>query len=318
MKMIIDNLIKLMKKQQHLHLGRGNKGEVVGIDKSGNVKVTPLFQDESLYLTKVENKGVVTCYNDGVDFGGQWLAFLLCLGGEISFEKEDRCLTFGEDEILVYSGDRPISFSKMTCRDFRGLHFSLQESFMEVGTDQDLDLSITKYWQEEKETLLQGRSWAIRRGNSTFYALANHLFSEFVKNPMDYLHMKRESLEIIQILFESFFRKEELWKRVIKMNEDRQDQGEYTLGELSDHLGMSKYKINQHFLEVHGKTYVEYLRHRKIEEAGAMLLETQKSIIDIAAEIGFENPGKFSAMFKREVGKTPREFRKEGKDNLVP
>jgi AraC-like DNA-binding protein len=46
-----------------------------------------------------------------------------------------------------------------------------------------------------------------------------------------------------------------------------------------------------------------------IEEAKRILLGTNKSISEIAYELGFEYPQYFSKLFKQKTGNTPQEFR---------
>ncbi|MDO5712805.1 MAG: AraC family transcriptional regulator [Tissierellia bacterium] len=310
MKTIIDNLMKIIVRQKDLSVEKGEKGEVIGKSKEGTIKVTPLFQDDSFFVTKIENDGRIECIYDGFELSGNWMEFTLCLEGESTLSKDGDHKYLSRDRVMVYDGSKVLPSCSIIFQDFRGINISLKDKFMEVGIDQDMNLSIAKFWEKEKSQLLLGDSWTLRNGDSTLYTLCNHLFYEVVNTPMDYLHMKRETLEIIQVLFESFFRKEDLWKRILKMNEDL-EEGEYTLGDLSNLLNISKYKINQHFLQVHGRTYSDYMRQRKIETACHLLRDTRNSILDIASEVGFENPGKFSAMFKREVGFTPREYRKK-------
>ena len=38
---------------------------------------------------------------------------------------------------------------------------------------------------------------------------------------------------------------------------------------------------------------------------------TDKSITEIAASVGYENPNKFSSAFKKMFARSPREYRKE-------
>ncbi|MBP5166766.1 MAG: helix-turn-helix transcriptional regulator, partial [Oscillospiraceae bacterium] len=48
---------------------------------------------------------------------------------------------------------------------------------------------------------------------------------------------------------------------------------------------------------------------RRMERAAALLRETDESVGEIAAEIGYSNAGRFSELFKREYGDTPLQYR---------
>lgn len=65
------------------------------------------------------------------------------------------------------------------------------------------------------------------------------------------------------------------------------------------------------FKQFTGRTFSEYLRFLKIEKAKDMLLnnEDNKSIGEIATELGFDDLGYFDRVFKNEVGISPKKFK---------
>ncbi|MCS6969115.1 MAG: helix-turn-helix transcriptional regulator [Cytophagales bacterium] len=58
-----------------------------------------------------------------------------------------------------------------------------------------------------------------------------------------------------------------------------------------------------------GKTAQEYIQLWILQLAKEQLLTTEKSISEIAYELGFEYPQHFTRLFKQKVGYTPTEFR---------
>lgn len=60
-----------------------------------------------------------------------------------------------------------------------------------------------------------------------------------------------------------------------------------------------------------GKSAQEYIRDRLIEEAKSRMRHLDKSITEIAFELGFKYPQHFSRFFKQLTDKTPLEFRQE-------
>ena len=57
-----------------------------------------------------------------------------------------------------------------------------------------------------------------------------------------------------------------------------------------------------------GKTAQEYIHNKIIEVAKIKLYESNKSINQIANELGFKYPQHFTRFFKQQVGSTPKEF----------
>ena len=60
-----------------------------------------------------------------------------------------------------------------------------------------------------------------------------------------------------------------------------------------------------------GKTTLELIHLHIIAEAKNMLVAGERSVADIAYQLGFENPPYFSRMFKKEVGVSPKEYKSQ-------
>ena len=59
-----------------------------------------------------------------------------------------------------------------------------------------------------------------------------------------------------------------------------------------------------------GKTAQEYIQNKLIDLAKELIAGTNKSISEIAYELGFQYSQHFNRVFKKNVGKTPNEYRK--------
>ena len=58
-----------------------------------------------------------------------------------------------------------------------------------------------------------------------------------------------------------------------------------------------------------GKTDLELIHLHVISEAKNMLIASERSISEIAYQLGFENPPQFSRLSRKEVGISPKEFK---------
>jgi two-component system response regulator YesN len=63
------------------------------------------------------------------------------------------------------------------------------------------------------------------------------------------------------------------------------------------------------FKQETGFTFVDHLTTVRIDKAKLLLTTTEKSIAEIAYEVGFNNPNYFSSTFKKLSGMTAKEFR---------
>jgi AraC-like DNA-binding protein len=71
---------------------------------------------------------------------------------------------------------------------------------------------------------------------------------------------------------------------------------------------MSRYHFHRVFSSIYQKTPHQYLTLKRIERAKDLLAEN-KQVIEVCSEVGFESPGSFSVLFKKEIGFAPQYYR---------
>lgn len=84
-----------------------------------------------------------------------------------------------------------------------------------------------------------------------------------------------------------------------------------SLNALSDEFFVTPTYLSKRFKEKTGINLSQYIENLKIEYAKKMLSCSEESISDIAAEVGYMDSNYFSRVFKKQVGRTPSEFRIE-------
>lgn len=82
-----------------------------------------------------------------------------------------------------------------------------------------------------------------------------------------------------------------------------------TVKKIAQQLDISTYKLQKCFKQFENTTVYDYIRRAKIDQSKIFLKESSCAIIDIAQQIGYENPSKFSTTFKSITGYTPTEYR---------
>ncbi len=81
--------------------------------------------------------------------------------------------------------------------------------------------------------------------------------------------------------------------------------------EIAEALGVSRSFLSRCFKEVHGMTILEYLLGVRMKNALRLLNETDLSVNEIAAQVGFNNANYFFRKFKEEFDVTPTQYRTE-------
>lgn len=82
------------------------------------------------------------------------------------------------------------------------------------------------------------------------------------------------------------------------------------VADLSEAIGLSESRLRFLFKEAAGIPLGSYIQNYRINRAMNMLKTTKLSISDISEDAGFGSPQAFSRIFKKEVGQTPRSYRK--------
>ncbi|TDW20051.1 AraC-like DNA-binding protein [Breznakia blatticola] len=83
-----------------------------------------------------------------------------------------------------------------------------------------------------------------------------------------------------------------------------------TLDDLSELTYLSKFYISHAFKRYKGISPISYLIQTRIQHAKKLLESTNKSMAQIATDVGFVSQSHFSQTFKQETNHTPFEYRK--------
>ncbi len=136
---------------------------------------------------------------------------------------------------------------------------------------------------------------------STLFKYANRFYER------QFLNRK----EISNVLLEQFNRQlEECFE-----SGQLQEKGFPSIEQIADKMLVSQRYLSDTLKKETGKTTTEHIHLYLINEAKNILLQPNKSISEVAYELGFEYPQYFSRLFKKQEGISPTEFRKLYKMN---
>ena len=83
-----------------------------------------------------------------------------------------------------------------------------------------------------------------------------------------------------------------------------------SLEDVAKELGYSVSYVSL-ILKRNNTTFTKYLTDVRMEKAKALLLDTDKKLLSIANEVGYDDPYYFSHCFKKNTGISPQEYRKK-------
>lgn len=82
----------------------------------------------------------------------------------------------------------------------------------------------------------------------------------------------------------------------------------YSISDLARRFSMSATAFKTTFREVYGESYACYMRRVRLKRARAMLAEGAR-VTEVATDVGYENPSKFTSAFRKEFGESPSAYR---------
>ncbi len=91
---------------------------------------------------------------------------------------------------------------------------------------------------------------------------------------------------------------------------DKHFKEDVSLGALAERFYMNPTYLSRIFRRGTGMTYSEYLIRCRIREAVFLLNNTDKKIMEIASETGFHSDNHFCKIFRKQMGTSPKQFRK--------
>lgn len=143
------------------------------------------------------------------------------------------------------------------------------------------------------------------------------LNSFMIKSPGYRLVTDGILMQIIGHLYNEYIMAGENLKKIKKIEKateylkNNYDNPEFKISTLANTVNMSEKHFRRLFFDVYNKTPYAYLQDFRINKAEILLLNTSKSVSDIASQCGFSDVYSFSHCFKRHMGISPTEYKNE-------
>ena len=97
----------------------------------------------------------------------------------------------------------------------------------------------------------------------------------------------------------------------LKAMEKHMSNTNLKIEDLGDEVGLSRVQLYRKVKALTGMTPIEILRETRLKRAMQLLKTTDKTVSEIANEVGFATPGYFSSCFKKQYDKYPTDVREE-------
>lgn len=134
---------------------------------------------------------------------------------------------------------------------------------------------------------------------------------------------RQETLKDAEIWLKALFRKisDYLWEQRNDNSEDNISavldyisnnyNMDVSLSVVAEKFGLSNYQLSKLFKKATGENFIDYLSRIRIEKSKTLMLESERSIYEIAESVGYTNVQTFIRVFKKLEGTTPGQFKED-------
>lgn len=133
---------------------------------------------------------------------------------------------------------------------------------------------------------------------NTLELFLNHCMRFYDRQFITREHVNKGIVEKFETLLDHYFQSDDLLT-----------SGLPTVSYCAEQLHLSAKYFGDLIKKETGKTAQEYIQLRLMDLAKEKMLESDKSVSEIAYELGFKYPQHFTRLFKQKVGYTPNEYR---------
>ena len=99
--------------------------------------------------------------------------------------------------------------------------------------------------------------------------------------------------------------------RLREVIRDNMGDSDFSVERIGEEIGLSRVQLYRKVKALTGQTPVELLRKARLERSRRLIEKTEKSVSEIAYEVGFTSPSYFNKCFKDEFGISPGAMREK-------
>lgn len=93
-------------------------------------------------------------------------------------------------------------------------------------------------------------------------------------------------------------------------------KGDLKVDIIAEHVGISKYHFHRVFSKNTGEKLADYIIRRRLTHSSFDLLDSNRPIIDIALDYGYNSQAAFTRSFKKIFNKSPNRYRKDSAEGI--
>ena len=246
-----------------------------------------------------------------------------CINGELVFSSDDgkeiKEYKIKKEDIFIQRRSPKIKMYNLEGNDFECIILEFYIEKLRSNLMENIKKNDIENWEDENIKKFETGIYY----NTSITKEIKNLLSEVqhigkISNINKYLEFRSKIIQIFTVVLEKEkkYLKEtnlttsEIVNRVKDIVNNSPIESIPKIKEICEMLSLSRYQIHTIFEKSEGIGTMEYIQRKKMEYSKILLKETNKSILQISNEIGYENPSKFSRAFQKYCGVLPSKYRR--------
>lgn len=216
--------------------------------------------------------------------------------------------------------------------DYGGVDRDLINDFLKLGSPDEYELFVEEYFAAVGENNYKSLLLRQYMTMDIFYCVQDFLKNISVKATD--ISEEFQDIKLLPNAISSVETTKEYLKRLFKFALDKRDKvsndrygtlideakkyiGEnyycnnFSLNSISNHIGVSASYFSSIFKQETGQSFVEFLTRVRIDKACELLKCTTLRTAEIGEKVGYNDPHYFSAIFKKVVGMSPKDYKSD-------
>ena len=230
---------------------------------------------------------------------------------KVRYHPDDEWTQCDDSHLIYFDWSKPLPYYDFMCEHADGivLYVDLNAITKGATANNALQQMMTRFFRHQKRIFTR-ESLPIHR------AITSQLMVQYSESLINQCILKARALEFlshaITINMEQeadFCPDQRIHEMKYYIDENYDEVLQVNL--LAQQFNIPKLVLQQQFKQTYGCTVYRYIQRKRMEQAAQELIVTNKSVTDIAYDVGYNNPSKFSTVFKKHYGVTPLHYRRK-------
>ena len=318
-----DSLTKMFWKFEKTKKGIGKEYKFYKTERrkilKGSVKRYKLDEEYGVSILKTHGKIKMEYINPVINT--DVIKIILFLKGECILFSNNRKIEIKKGDIVIYRVTKNIKKSIFESNNLETLTINIFIDKFEKNLRKSMDKETIFNWNNKILNILDDKLFYIGEIDSKIEVLSKNIYRSKIINIEEYFIFKMKVFQLILLILELSSKKLKNQRESIqaqnKINEIKKiiKNSDFasipTIKEICNIVKLSNYQVQKMFKDIEKISISEYIIKQKMHYAKELLEQGDMSILEIAYTVGYENPSKFSKVFKKYYGMLPSKFKNE-------